>query len=357
MGSRPISPLAEIYPLMDEPSFAELTDSIRQNGLRESIVLRGDGSVLDGRNRLRACAEAGVEPHFTEFNGSDEEALELVVDLNGARRHLSESQRGVVAARLARFGHGGSRSAARVSFTQKAAAERLGVSERTVRDAKLVLEKGTVELADDVERGLVAVRAAAELIRSAGKNHLLVAEYHRLRRQSGTTEWYTPRRILALVTEVLEEIDLDPASNAGTPWVTAQRHFTEADDGLKQAWSGKVFLNPPWGKQGSPGPWVAKLLDEYGSGNVTEAICLLPARTNTVWMDKLREHPRCFVRGRLKFGDAGGAAPFPVVIVYLGPRPSAFVDIFSSVGSCYAYVAPATTAPHTAVPIPQTTTI
>ncbi|MEW1835949.1 DNA N-6-adenine-methyltransferase [Microbacterium sp. NPDC079995] len=340
MRHHPVSPIAELYPLMDTASLLELADSVRRNGLREPIVLTADGAVLDGRNRLRACEIAGVEPHFVEFAGADEDALEYVVDTNSARRHLSESQRALIAARLADFRHGGSRSRPTGRYTQKAAAAKLGIGERTVRDGKLVLERGPVELAEDVERGLIAVRAAAELIRSAGKERVLVAEYHRLRRQSGSVEWYSPPSILRLVTELFGEIDLDPASNEGEPWVSAKHHYTQSDDGLSRPWEGRVFLNPPWNAQGSPAAWVKKLLDEYEGGGVTEAVCLLPARTNTVWMDSLSKFPRCFVKGRLKFGDAAGEAPFPVVLVYLGPRTQDFVDLFDDLGSCYAKVSP-----------------
>jgi ParB-like chromosome segregation protein Spo0J len=52
---RPITPLAEFYLLMDATSLAELADSIRRNGLRESIVLRPDESV-----RVAAIAPAPV---------------------------------------------------------------------------------------------------------------------------------------------------------------------------------------------------------------------------------------------------------------------------------------------------------
>lgn len=343
-----MSPIAELYPLMDADALLELSHSVRRNGLREPIVLRADGAVLDGRNRLRACEIAGVEPRFVEFSGSDEDALEFVVDTNSTRRHLSKSQRALVAARLADFQHGGSRSRQAGSYTQKAAAAKLGIGERSVRDGKLVIERGPAELKADVERGLVAVRAAAEMIRAAGKERVLVSEYHRLRRESGSVEWYTPPHILGLVTELLGEIDLDPASNEGEPWVTARRHFTAADDGLSQKWSGRIFLNPPWNAQGSPAAWVKKLIEEYERGEVIEAVCLLPARTNTAWMDLLSGYARCFVRGRLRFGDATGEAPFPVVLVYLGSRVQEFVDIFDVVGSCYAKVA---ALPRAATPV------
>ncbi|WP_409048608.1 DNA N-6-adenine-methyltransferase [Microbacterium sp. HA-8] len=340
-----VSPIAEIYPLMGTPELTELADSIRRNGLREPVVLRPDGAVLDGRNRLRACAIAEVEPRFVEFAGTDREALEFVVDTNSHRRHLSESARALVAARLATFTHGGRRDGGNPALlTQRDAAERLGVSERSVRDGKVVIDHAPAELVDDVQRGLIAVRAAAELIRAAGKDKILVAEYHRLRRASGSTEWYTPPHVLNLVTELFGAIDLDPASNEGEPWVTARTYYTKADDGLSREWSGRVFLNPPWDSQGSPGPWVAKLVDEYTTGRVSEAICLLPARVNTAWMDRLAPYARCFVRGRLRFGDATGDAPFAVVLVYLGDRVQEFVDLFDALGSCYGHLPPSSSA-------------
>ena len=59
---------ADIFPLMDRAELERLED-IRVNGLREPITLHLDGSILDGRNRERACAVAGVEPRFVEWDG------------------------------------------------------------------------------------------------------------------------------------------------------------------------------------------------------------------------------------------------------------------------------------------------
>lgn len=339
-------PYADAYPLMDVVSLTELSDSIRRNGLREPVVLHRDGSVLDGRNRLLACETVDVAAVFTTFEGTDAEALEFVIDTNTHRRHLTESQRAMVAARLVGFAHGGDRSKQAAAsphlLTHRQAADRFRISERTVRDGRLILDHAPAGMAVEVEQGLLAVRAAAEIIRAAGKNRALVAEYHRLRRASGSDEWYTPPHILALVSELLGEIDLDPASNSGDSWVDAHNHYTRDDDGLSLPWNGRVFLNPPWNSQGSPARWVAKLLAEYRRGTVSEAICLLPARVNTAWMDTLAPYPRVFVRGRLKFTDAAGEAPFPVALVYLGDQLERFVEIFSRVGSVYGLLTPAT---------------
>jgi len=57
-----------------------------------------DGTGLDGRNRLRACEKAGVEPHFESFDGLDPEGF--VISENVTRRHLTAGQRGMAAARM-----------------------------------------------------------------------------------------------------------------------------------------------------------------------------------------------------------------------------------------------------------------
>lgn len=88
---------ADLFPMMDEEEFANLVEDIRANGLLDPIVVYGE-EVLDGRNRLRACEAAGVEPQFTEFEGDDAAALQFVISHNLSRRHLTASQRAAIAA-------------------------------------------------------------------------------------------------------------------------------------------------------------------------------------------------------------------------------------------------------------------
>lgn len=326
---------------MDERALAELTISVRQHGLREPIALDRSGAILDGRNRYLACRAAGVEPRFVEVNRDEHDLLAWVVDTNLHRRHLSESQRGLVAARLATYRHGGARhgQAAQVPLdpmTQQQAAQQLGVSERTVRDGRVVVEHGPSVILDDVEAGVLAVRSAAELIRAAGKDRALAAEYYRMRRTSRSQEWYTPTDLLTRIEGFLGGIDLDPASNSHEhPWVPSKRHFTSADDGLAHPWAGTVYLNPPFDR--SPAAWVTKLRDHHLAGDVPEALTLLPARTNTLWMRTLAPYPRCFLWGRLRFSDSAGEAQFPSVLIYLGQRVDDFSDHFSATGDVYVH--------------------
>lgn len=89
-------PAAELFPLISDEELRELADDIRAHGLLEPII-RTDGLILDGRNRLRACELAGVEPQFVEWDGRGGSAVTFVLSENLRRRHLSASQRAVIA--------------------------------------------------------------------------------------------------------------------------------------------------------------------------------------------------------------------------------------------------------------------
>lgn len=89
---------AHIFPRLSEVELQQLADDITENGLKNPITLY-QGKILDGRNRYLACELAGVEPFYTELTNAD--PLKYVISLNLNRRHLNESQRGVVAERLA----------------------------------------------------------------------------------------------------------------------------------------------------------------------------------------------------------------------------------------------------------------
>jgi len=151
---------------------------------------------------------------------------------------------------------------------------------------------------------------------------------------SNSDQWNTPKEIIEKVLQVISEIDLDPCSNSdGDPNVPAHIHLTAEDNGLAYAWDGKVYMNPPYGKEIID--WVTKLVDSYKNGDVSEAIALVPSRTDTEWFRKFREYPRCFIWGRLKFSDNGNPAPFPSMAVYLGNNLDKFIGAFKDIGDVY----------------------
>ena len=89
--------LANHFPMMDAAELDALADDIRKNGLRQPIV-KWQGRVLDGRNRLAACQKAGVKPRFETFKGKD--PLGFVLSQNLERRHLTPCQRAMLGADL-----------------------------------------------------------------------------------------------------------------------------------------------------------------------------------------------------------------------------------------------------------------
>jgi len=129
-------------------------------GLREPIWVY-QGKIIDGRNRFRACQETKTEPRFREWDGQGS-LVSFVVSLNLHRRHLDESQRSMVAAKIASMPFGGNQHTGGSANlpTQSEAAEMLNVSDRSVRSAVKVKNEGSPELTQAVEQGHISVSAA-----------------------------------------------------------------------------------------------------------------------------------------------------------------------------------------------------
>lgn len=169
MSALPFHPLADVFPLMEGREFNDLVADVAAHGLNEPIITH-DGMILDGRNRYRACQRAGVPYRLQPFAG--EEPAAFVISANLRRRHLNESQRAMVAAKLANMSVGrppiksANLQSLRPPSTSRAEAGRLlNVSERAVNQAAAVRERGTPEIVAKVERGELAVSAAEKQIR------------------------------------------------------------------------------------------------------------------------------------------------------------------------------------------------
>lgn len=170
------------------------------------------------------------------------------------------------------------------------------------------------------------VRDIARQVKSGASGRLDVHFSH------GSDEWYTPREMVERVTNTLGAIDLDPCSNSHVePAVPAALHYTQSEDGLAQPWHGRVFINPPYGRVVFA--WIQKLIAEYSEGRVSQAIALVPSRTDTEWFGRLWDYTICFVDGRLKFSGYDNSAPFPSAVVYLGPNVDGFHRAFATLGA------------------------
>jgi hypothetical protein len=171
--SLPMHPLAELFPPMSDVEFATLVADIKENGLRDPIIVH-EGMVLDGRNRYRACLEIGIEPMTRPWDGKGT-PLDFVVSRNLVRRHLDDAQRAAVSARIANIKRGGDRrsenfkppigglidrddEAGLVGIER--AAELMNVSVRSVERARAINQRGAPELQAAVMGGGVSLSAA-----------------------------------------------------------------------------------------------------------------------------------------------------------------------------------------------------
>lgn len=155
-------PLADLFPMMSADEHAALVEDVKERGVQRPIVLL-DNQVLDGRNRYMAARDAEVGYRVVEFTGDD--PLAFVISENMRRRHLTDAQRAMVGARIAKLPKGvRSDTAMAVSVpTQAETAESLKVSVDGIQRAKQVVERGTPALVAAVETGQVSVSAAAEV--------------------------------------------------------------------------------------------------------------------------------------------------------------------------------------------------
>ena len=176
----------------------------------------------------------------------------------------------------------------------------------------------------------------AGLLRAAGRQATVDAMA-----SSESFEWYTPTKYVEPARTVMGGIDLDPASTAeANEAVRAKKIYTLGEDGLTHEWSGRVWLNPPYGfsrdKVSNQSVWSAALLDRFAAGDVQQAVLLVNAATDAGWFRRLWGCALCFVDHRIRFNRPGQTSgPQPThgnVLAYLGRRTKSFQQAFSDLG-------------------------
>jgi hypothetical protein len=115
--------------------------------------------------------------------------------------------------------------------------------------------------------------------------------------QQRETRWLTPKYIV----EALGEFDLDPAGAPGHELAKRTYLLENGDDGLRDPWEGRVWLNPPYGPAAAP---FQRRMVEHNHGTM-----LLFARTETkIFFETVWEKASAvlFLKGRLSFLDSSG---------------------------------------------------
>ena len=132
---------------------------------------------------------------------------------------------------------------------------------------------------------------------------------------SRTDEWSTPDDFFAELNETFH-FDLDACASPRN--AKCARYFTREQDALQQRWQGKVWMNPPYGREIAA--FMRKAYEESLLG--ATVVCLVPSRTDTQWWHRYAMRGQIiYLRGRLRFGGAETSAPFPsAIVIFWGGR-------------------------------------
>jgi len=316
-----LHPEADAVPAMTPDEYDAFLADVDTRGITTPLTVTHDGIVLDGRHRFGAAVTleiADVPVHVVDVE--PDRQVDYMVRQAVLRRHLTIAQRRDLAGAMLRDNPGQS---------DRQVASVVGLSHPTVAAVRdELLSTGDVENLSTRTDSLGRVQPAVRNDDRWNPGAVMSSASH---------EWYTPRHVVDAVLTTLGAIDLDPCAEKGRG-IPATTHLTKGDDGLAHPWKGRVYMNPPYGD--GIGEWTTKLRREYDAKRVTEAVALVPARTETDWWESLAPDFVCLIHGRLRFSDGPTAAPFPSAVVYLGKSPDTFTNAFKAIGPVYRRVTP-----------------
>jgi len=272
------------------------------------------GQILDGRHRYLAAQKADVKPQFMNFEGDTTEAVAFVFGVNAMSRHFSNADKKDFFFKAREEGFWPKREVGATRATDEEDTES-SLSNQEIAGV-LGVNIGTITNWEKERTAPTPIRADT----------------------NGEIEWYTPVKYIDMARNVMDGIDLDPASCAfAQKNIKASTFYGKEDDGLDQAWAGRVWLNPPYAK-GIIEAFAEKIQHEYLFGAVTQAIVLTHNFTDTAWFHGLAAHANaiCFTRGRIKFYNEDGEGNSPTsghVFFYFGMNTDRFIEEFEEIGS------------------------
>lgn len=228
-------PLSAAFPAMTDDEFQNLKDSIEVNGVLNPITIY-EGMVIDGWHRYRAAKELGMDCPEVEFDESID-PKDFVLAQNKNRRHITAAQLAMATTEVYAWhpAHRTNKAApgAGLSKTSAELAELSGTSERTIRQAKAVLQNASPEVQDAVKEGKIGLEKAQKLSKlpkdqqaDAIDKPIISPERPRL------TEDYGPNEEELKAMELAEQADREMLNK-----------MLEADDALKVAVEDNKRLN------------------------------------------------------------------------------------------------------------------
>jgi N6-adenosine-specific RNA methylase IME4/ParB-like chromosome segregation protein Spo0J len=262
---------ADLFPLMSDADIDKLAEDIREHGLVEPIVVhRDDGSILDGRNRYLACKKAKVKPDTEQWDGPAGSEVTYVISRNLHRRHLNESQRAMIAARVKSMfeAEAKKRQLATLKRGKEApapvkenlperdkgqsrdhAGEMFKVSGRSVDHAAKILKNASPELVQAVDDGTATLAQATKLM---GQDHDTQRKVISRARETGKT-----------ATEAYR--------------VVKAEHIAKAEMTKPSGKYRVILADPPWSYGNSMPPGTTEPRDHYPTMSL-EDICALPVK-------------------------------------------------------------------------------
>ena len=232
--------------------------------------------------------------------------------------------------------HGNQYTGGKIPDDNIATSRDLGVTNKFVYEARLV--RNELEANPDVVSD--ALSSILERGHEPTKAALSREINSRLASFSGDNEWYTPARYVDMAREVMGTIDTDPASNpTAQRTVRATTYYTAETNGLDKEWHGKVWMNPPYSNP-EVQQFAEKVIAEYRSGRVTEAIVLTNNSADTGWHRAMQDActRMCTTTGRIRFESPTRQGNSPAMgqsFFYFGDNPERFREIFSAIGNVW----------------------
>ena len=169
---RDMHPIVFVQRPLTKDEFEALKADIQLNGLREPILTSAEGKIISGRNRYLACADLGIEPKYERLR-ADQSVVDAVLSRECVRRHMSVSDKGMTAARLAQFWNAENAERARSDQTEQQLglhvirehlARLLGIGVRVIEAAARVFRDAPGEVAK-IEAGEKTVTGVDRQVR------------------------------------------------------------------------------------------------------------------------------------------------------------------------------------------------